>query len=234
VSVTLNPAASARIKEFTFSFADLDIKTRSAGGNQVTKYPVRTVKLKEKGVSTISAPKIYFDAEIGRLNQDGYGKLLGRFNEEDRILAFYTDGTYELNTPDMSNRYDVEKLKLITKFDAEQIISVVYYDKKNAQFYAKRFHIETQTLNNRFLAIREGAGNYLELATVQEEPVIELDYGKKYEKESMDLAASIDVTGWKAIGTKIGSPELKKALLISEESDASEESTAPAQAPTLF
>ncbi|MBS1645550.1 MAG: DNA gyrase/topoisomerase IV subunit A [Bacteroidetes bacterium] len=234
VSVHLNSGASARIKELSFSFAKLEIKGRSAGGNQVTKYPIRTVKLKEKGVSTLAAPKFFFDEEIGKLNQDGYGKLIGRCAEEDRIIAFYSDGTYELSLADMNKRFEVDKLKLIAKHDSEAIYSLIYFDKKQAHFFAKRFHIETQTLNNHFLAIREGDGNYLELATQQAAPIVELDFGKKYEKQELALAEAVDVTGWKAVGTKIADADLKKAILISEELTSDEPDIDVDIAPTLF
>ena len=231
VTIQLNPASSARNKELPFSFADIEIKARSAAGNQVTKYPVKSVKLKEKGISTLSAPKIFFDAEIGRLNKDGYGKLLGRFGEEDRIIAFYEDGSYELTMPDPSNRYQVEKLKLIAHFDPEKIVSAIYFDEKTGQYNVKRFRIETQTLNNRFLAIREGAGNFLDFITLHQEPIVRLDYGKKYDSEEVAIADYVDVTGWKAVGTRIATADLKNVVLISEEEDEPAHSDG---APTLF
>lgn len=232
VTIQLNPAASARNKELIFSFTELDIRARSAAGNQVTKYPIRSIKLKEKGVSTLSAPKIYFDEEIGRLNKDGYGKLLGRFGEEDKIIAFYEDGTYELTMPDLSNRYPVETLKLIARFDPEKIITAIYFDEKTGQYNAKRFRIETQTLNNRFLAIREGSGNFLDFVTLQQEPVVRLEYGKKFDAEEVALADVVDVTGWKTVGTKIARAELKDVILLSTEEG--QEDGSGADAPTLF
>ncbi len=222
VTVILNPAASARKKEFTFSFADLEIRGRGTAGNQVTKYPVRSIRLKEKGVSTISAPEIFFDEEIGRLNKDGYGRLLGRFSEEDFIIAFYQDGTYEITAPDLSSRFDVEKLKLIARFDPEQAVTAIYFDEKNGAFNLKRFYIETQTINNRFSFIREGKHSYLELVTLQQEPVVQLDYGKKKEMEEVELAGATDIAGWKAVGTRIATKDLKKVVLISEEENADE------------
>ncbi len=36
-------------------------------GNVVTKWPIRTVKFKEKGVSTLSGIKIWYDDAVGRL-----------------------------------------------------------------------------------------------------------------------------------------------------------------------
>src|SRR5690606_3688267 len=96
VTITLSPGSKARIKVLDFYFEELEIKGRGAQGNQVTKYPIKNVKFKEKGRSTLSAPKIWYDDAVGRLNKDGNGILLGRFEEEERIITFYNDGTFEL------------------------------------------------------------------------------------------------------------------------------------------
>lgn len=49
VTVYLTSGAKARIKVFDFNFAEVEIKGRGAGGNIVTKYPVRKVQLKMEG-----------------------------------------------------------------------------------------------------------------------------------------------------------------------------------------
>jgi topoisomerase-4 subunit A len=231
VTLHLNPASTARNKELSYFFADLEIKARGAAGNQVTKYPVKAVKLKEKGVSTLSAPKLFFDEEIGRLNRDGYGRLLGRFGEDDRIIAFYQDGTYELMIPDMSTRFNTETLKLITHFDPEKVVTAIYFDDKTGVYNAKRFYIETQTLNNRFMFIREGKNSFLDFVTLHQEPIVELDYGKKQEAEELSLADTIDIAGWKAVGTKVATADLKNVVLISEEQEAEVDDE---RQPTLF
>ena len=79
VKINLSPNCSARIKEFDFYFETLDIKGRSSMGNQVTKYPVRTVKFKEKGTATLAGRKLWFDNVYGRLNGDEKGILLRQF-----------------------------------------------------------------------------------------------------------------------------------------------------------
>jgi topoisomerase-4 subunit A len=53
VRVILSPSSSARIKEFDFYFEELAIKGRSSMGNQVTKYPIKSVKFKEAGKSHV-------------------------------------------------------------------------------------------------------------------------------------------------------------------------------------
>ena len=61
VRINLSPNCSARNKEVDFHFEQLEIKGRSSIGNQVTKYPIKSVKLKEAGKSTLSGKK-----QIGR------------------------------------------------------------------------------------------------------------------------------------------------------------------------
>lgn len=232
VTVSLNPASNARIKQFDYSFTDLEIKGRSAQGNQLTKYPVKSVKLKEKGRSTLSAPKIWFDDTVGRLNKDGYGKLLGHFAEEDKLIAFYNDGTYEITDAELTNRFDTESLLLLEQFNPAKVVTAVYYDSKSNQYNVKRFNIETQTLRNRFMFIKEGDGNYLYFVTTDENPVVLLGIGKKKAEvveEEIALNTIVDVAGWKSVGKKLAGDDLASLQQIIEEPDNGSE-----DAPTLF
>lgn len=54
VTVNLTAGCSAKIKQFDFNFAEIEIKGRSSEENIVTKYPVRKVALKEKGASRLA------------------------------------------------------------------------------------------------------------------------------------------------------------------------------------
>lgn len=216
VSILLTPGCKARTKQFDFSFADLEIKGRSAQGNQVTKYPVKQIKWKQKGVSTLAAPEIWFDETVGRLNRDGQGRLLGSFAEGDRILSFYKEGTYELTDTELVNRFDPETLVAIEKFDPEKIVSAIYYDAKSNGYYAKRFKIEAQTLKNKYMFIREGEGNFLQLVTTLQDPVLQIKTGKKkseLEEKVLPLSESTDITGWKAVGIKIAGGDVKELSL---------------------
>ena len=109
VKITLSPNCSARIKEFDFYFETLDIKGRGSMGNQVTKYPVRSVKFKEKGAATLAGRKLWFDNIYGRLNADEKGILLGSFEADDKIIIFYKDGSYELTDLELTQRFDARK-----------------------------------------------------------------------------------------------------------------------------
>jgi len=230
VNITLSPGSKARIKALDFFFDTLDIKGRSAGGNQVTKYPIKSIKLKEKGKSTLSALKIWFDPNTGRLNKEEHGQLLGRFAEGDRIIAFYKDGSYELTDFELTNRYETADTLLIEKFHPENVISAIYFDASGSQFYCKRFVVETQTLKNKFAFIKEGNGNELKIVSTQSEPNVIIRSGKKkseWIEEQIALHEYCEVTGWKAIGKKLNINDIKEiALIPNEETDA--------ENPTLF
>ena len=233
VTVNLHPTSKARTKVFDYSFADMEIKSRGAQGNQVTKYPVKGVKLKEKGRSTLSAPQIWYDDSVGRLNKDSHGMLLGRFDEADKIIVFYKDGTYEITACDVTNRYDADNVVLIEKFHPEKVITAVYFDAKSKQFNVKRFLIESQTLRSRYTFIKDGPGNYLELVTTRQEPVVILRKGKKktdWKEETVALHETVDITGWKTVGSFLSGDDLKEISLVS---DAVDENGEP-EAPTLF
>jgi topoisomerase-4 subunit A len=73
IKILLSPNSTARKKEMDFYFEELEIKGRSSMGNQVTKYPIKSVKLKEAGRSTLSGRKLWFDTQFGRLNTEEKG-----------------------------------------------------------------------------------------------------------------------------------------------------------------
>lgn len=219
VTVNLSAACKAKIKTFEFDFEDLAIKGRSSMGNQVTKYPVKNIKLKQKGTSSLGGKKIWYDDVVGRLNLEEKGMYLGSFAEEDKILTFYNDGSYTLNTTEVSNRFDADKVVMIGKFRPDAVISAIYFDADKKQFNVKRFKIETLTMNTRFQFIKEGEGNYLEWVSAVPSPVIKLKTGKKKflpSEQTIHLEEFVDVMGWKAIGTKLCDKDLLEISLLNE------------------
>ena len=205
VKVILTPGSSARNKEFDFYFEELEIKNRSSLGNQVTKYPIRNVKFKEAGKSTLSGRKIWFDPTFGRLNEEGKGEYLGMFEGEERLLVVYNDGNYELTDTELTQRFDADKIIEIRKFDPEKILTAIYLDNEKLQYNVKRFKIETTTLHNKFLFIKEGDGNRLELITLHPEPVVVIKSGRgaQARTQKIKIAGFVEVMGWKAVGSKL-------------------------------
>ncbi len=205
VKIVLSPNCSARHKELDFYFEELEIKGRSSIGNQVTKYPVKSIKFKEAGNSTLDAKKLWFDNKFGRLNTDEKGEYLGKFDAEDRLLVIYNDGNYEITDQELTQRFDTEKVLLMEKFNPEKIISAIYHDKEKVQFSVKRFKIETTTLHNKFFFIKEGEGNYLEAVTTDEEPVLAIQSGRgsQVRRAKIKVSKVVEVMGWKALGAKL-------------------------------
>ncbi|WP_207493887.1 DNA gyrase/topoisomerase IV subunit A [Aridibaculum aurantiacum] len=204
VKVVLSPNCTARIKEFDFFFETIDIKGRGSQGNTVTKYPIKTVKFKEAGKSTLSGRKLWFDSKFGRLNTEEKGEYLGSF-EEEKLLVITDDGSYELTDTELTQRFEPEKILLIEKFDPEKVITAVYLDNDKLQYNIKRFRIETSSIKSKFLFIKEGKNNRLEAVTTDQEPVLILHTGKGAQAttQRIQIAGFIEVMGWKAAGNKL-------------------------------
>ena len=205
VKITLTPGSAAHKKDLEFNFADLEIKGRSSMGNTVTKYPIKSVRLKEAGVSTIAGKKLWYDDQFGRLNTDEKGQFLGIFDAEDKILVAYSDGNYEITDQELTQKLDSEKVIFIEKFNPERIVSAVYADLDKKQFMVKRFKIETTTLKTKFLFIKEGDGNYVEAVTTTEEPVLAMQQGRgaQIRKGKLKIAKIAEITGYRTVGTKL-------------------------------
>lgn len=226
VKIVLSPNCTAHKKEFDFFFEELEIKGRSSMGNQVTKYPVKTVKFKEAGRSTLAGRKLWFDDKFGRLNTEEKGQYLGSF-EDEKIIVFYNDGTYELTDTEITQRFEPDKIALIEKFDPEKIISAVYLDNDKQQYNIKRFKIETTTLKSQFLFIKEGKGNRLEAVTTDAEPilVVQTGRGQQVRKAKFKVAKMVEVMGWKAVGAKL--TDFSKTIEMEWEQKPKDENAQP-------
>ncbi len=205
VKIVLSPNCSAKKKEMEFYFEELEIKGRGSIGNQVTKYPIKTVKFKEAGKSTLDAKKLWFDSKFGRLNAEEKGEYLGKFDAEDRILVIFNDGNYEITDQELMQRFDTEKILLIEKFKADKIVSAVYLDNEKSQYNIKRFKIETTTLKSKFFFIKEGKDNRVEMVTTEAEPLLIVKTGKGQLVRNAKFKVNnlVEVMGWKAAGAKL-------------------------------
>ena len=205
VKIVLSPNCSARNKELEFDFSELEIKGRGSIGNIVTKYPIKSVRLKEAGKSTLSGRKLWFDDQFGRLNVDEKGIYLGKFEADEKILVVYSDGNYEITDQELTQRFDADKILLIEKFNSEKVVTAVYYDKEKVQFSVKRFKIETTTIHNKFFFIKEGDENYIEAVTTDEEPVLAVQSGRgtQIRNAKIKVAKVVEVMGWRALGAKL-------------------------------
>tara|TARA_B100002051_G_C16713253_1_gene627819 strand:- start:1053 stop:2000 length:948 start_codon:yes stop_codon:yes gene_type:complete len=205
ISVHIHASQKARKKVFDYDFSDIEIKGKAAKGNILSKYRVRAVKHKNIGLSTLSGIKIYYDNSIGRINSEGRGEFIGEFNGDDMIIVVYKDGSYELTSFELTNRYEWNNILLLDKFKPESVISAIYYEGKLKNHYVKRFNVETNTLKKRFLFISQEKGSKLEYATYKSGEIVSFKYfsNKKLNNSEIDIDNFIDVKGWKSIGNKI-------------------------------
>lgn len=205
VTVILSPNCSARNKQLDFYFEELDIKGRGSVGNQVTKYPIKNVKLKDAGRSTLGGRELWFDDTFGRLNTEGKGIALGSFQPQDQLLVVHQQGYYEISGTELTQRFAAENIIRIEKFDPAKIVTAVYLDKEKLQFNVKRFKIETTTVNSKFFFIREAEGNYVEAVTTDPQPVaiIRSGRGTQARESKVKINDFVEVMGWKAVGNKL-------------------------------
>ncbi|GDX52125.1 DNA topoisomerase IV subunit A [Bacteroidota bacterium] len=229
VTVTLNPSSSARIKIFEYDFREIGVKGRGSIGNIITKYPVRSVKLKSKGAPMVTGKRLWFDEQFGKLNTEEKGKYLGNFEAGETILSIFKDGNYEITNTELTNKFDASQLLVMEKFNPAEIISALYYHGGNKACYLKRFSIETQTLDKKFSFMPEEEGCNALLATTSEDPKLLLKTGKKKspKEEKINVAKTIEVKTWKAVGNKVCENDLVDAEWIGEKSEKKVESNNP-------
>lgn len=228
VSVQLKPHSKLRKLQFDIDFAEVAIKGRGSQGNIVTKYPIKRITLKSKGVSTLSGRKIWFDDVLKRLNADGRGQYLGEFDGDDKVLTVMADGTYELTSFDLSNHFD-DKLIRIEKYNPQQVYSAVHRDGKSGIHYVKRFMFEDTPIGKRTAIINDEPGSKLVLLTNAAAPVVSIDVlkGKTRTPDTIEqsLTDIVDVKGMKAQGNRLTPHEVNHVTLISSEDTAADEGT---------
>ncbi len=205
LGIQLTASCTAKNKNIEFDFASLEIKGRAAKGNQLTKYPIRQIKQKTQGKSTLGAKQIWFDDITNRLNTDARGKLLGKFDTGDIILLLHKNGHYELTDFELTNRYDMTNFTSIQKVEPDTVVSAMYYDGEKEKTFVKRFKIETRTTGQHFTFITEHTQSKLLFATAK--TGVRVQYSMKIQNKlttgELVFDEFIDVKGWKAIGNKL-------------------------------
>ncbi|MDZ7741263.1 MAG: DNA gyrase/topoisomerase IV subunit A [Bacteroidota bacterium] len=142
------PKPKLRKLSFEYNFSELDIKSRGAKGNILTRHSIRDIVKKEEGVSTLGAIDIWYDETVKRLNTDERGQYLGAFRGQDKILTVMKSGYLKLTNYDVSTHFD-EGMIMIQKFDPGKVISVVYFEGEQQKYYVKRFQLEEDTPVNK-------------------------------------------------------------------------------------
>ena len=216
VTVNLRQSGSVKKLKWDLDFADVMIKGRNSKGNIVTKYPVKRIELKEKGISTLKPRKIWIDETVMRLNVDERGKLLGEFTGEDRLLIVGKKGGVKTVIPDMNMHFE-DDLIILEKWNPDKPISVIYYEGEKDLHYVKRFLIENPDRQEKIIG--EHPKSYIETCLTDYRPVVEIVFAKKRGQErkanlNIDLEQFISVKGIGALGNQISKDKVLEIKIL--------------------
>ncbi|MGB5377843.1 DNA gyrase/topoisomerase IV subunit A [Muriicola sp.] len=205
VTINLRQAGSIKKIKWDLDFSDVIIKGRASKGNIVTKYPVKRIELKEKGLSTLKPRKIWFDDTIQRLNVDGRGELLGEFTSDDRLLIITQKGVVKTAIPDIIMRFDDDMI-VLEKWIPTKPITAIYWEGEKELFYIKRFLIENPDKDETIITTHPKS--YLEKIFTDHRPMAELVFAKKRGQErkdslQVDLEEFIGIKGITAMGNQL-------------------------------
>jgi len=226
VTVILRQTGSLRKTKFDIDFKELAIKGRGVKGNLVTKLPIKAIKLKEAGVSTLKPRKIWFDKVVMRLNTEERGELIGEFSGNDQMILITQDGRVAKFVPDMEKHFPESMIKL-EKYVPNRPVTAAYFDKDKGRYYIKRFLIDDLKKEEAFIpdnaTLMQVSTDWL--------PVWELHFGKERGKkqkdpQEIDVEEFISIKGVKAQGNVLSKIKIKsveelpsKSYQVSEESN---------------
>ena len=215
ITVLLRQVGTIKKLKFDIDFAELAIKGRSSKGNLVTKYPIKKIELKEKGISTLKPRRIWFDDTVQKLNVDGRGELLGEFKPNDRLLIIQQSGKVKTIIPELTTHFD-EDMIVLEKWSPKKPISAIYFEGEKEKYFVKRFLIENENKEDVF--ITEHPKSQVEIVATDYRPVAEVIFSKvkgvQKETQKIDFESFISVKGIKALGNQLTADKIKQVNLL--------------------
>ena len=213
ISIILRNTGSIKKLKWDLDFADLQVKGRAVRGNTVTKYTIKKIELKEKGVSTLKPRKIWFDETIRRLNLEERGLLLGAFKGDDKLLVVTQHGTLKAVAPELSLHFD-ESVIHLEKWIPKKPITAVYFDTEKERYFLKRFLLESVEKEDNFIKER----GILTYVGFDWRPLLTLQYEKQRGKDQpldteINVEEFISVKGFNALGNQLTDKKLKVITL---------------------
>ncbi len=216
VTVYLRQVGSIKKLKWDLDFAEVLIKGRASKGNLVTKYSVKKIELKEKGISTLKPRKIWFDDAVQRLNVDERGELIGEFRGEDRLLIITQSGNVKTILPELTTHFD-EDMIVLEKWVPKKPISAIYFDGDKEKFFVKRFVIENENREELFITAHKDSN--LEIVSTDWKPMVEVEFTKERGKERKDnLVVNIEefiaIKGISALGNQLTKEKVNQIDLL--------------------
>ena len=215
IRVTLKPALHLKKLEVIKDLSELAIKSRTARGNVLTKYDVKSITLKQKGHSTLGGRKVWFDPDVLRLNYDGQGMYLGEFAEEDRILVITNNGGYYLTNFDLTAHFD-QNIWRIEKFNSEKIWSLAMWNADLGYYYGKRFLLDAQAKMQSMLG--ENSDSKMTILTDREEAMFRITFVDETKPAiEVQMSEFIEAKSPKAKGKRFSTLDIAKIEDITPE-----------------
>lgn len=220
VRVALKPALHLKKLEVIKDLSELAIKSRTARGNVLTKFEVKSITLKQKGHSTLGGRKVWFDPDVLRLNYDGQGMYLGEFTNDDRILVITNNGGYYLTNFDLTAHFD-QNIWRIEKFDSEKVWSLAMWNADLGFYYGKRFQLDAQAKLQNMLG--ENGDSKMTILTDREEAVFKITFADET-KMAVEVIMSefIETKSPKAKGKRFSTLEIAQIEDITPEPEIME------------
>ena len=221
IKIQLKPALHIKKLEVIKDLSELAIKSRTARGNVLTKYEVKSITLKQKGHSTLGGRKVWFDPDVLRLNYDGQGMYLGEFVEEDRILVITTNGDYYLTTFDLTAHFD-QNIWRIEKFDRDKVWSLAMWNADLGYYYGKRFQLDAQLKVQNMLG--ENSDSKMTILTDREETMFRITFVDETKLPiDVNMSDFIEAKSAKAKGKRFSTLDIAKIEDITPEPEVVEE-----------
>jgi topoisomerase IV subunit A len=215
ITILLRQVGSVKKLKWDLDFASMTIKGRASKGNLVTKYPIKKIEIKEKGISTLKPRKVWFDDTVQKLNVDARGELLGEFRPNDRLLIINQSGKLKTIVPELTTHFD-EDMVVLEKWIPKKPVSAIYFDGEKSKYFVKRFLVENE--NKEEIFITEHENSQLEIVSTDWRPVAEIIFAKnkgvQKENQTIDMEQFIAVKGIKAIGNQLTGDKLKQVNLL--------------------
>jgi len=216
ITIYLRQVGSVKKLKWDLDFAEVLIKGRVSKGNRVTKYPIKKIELKEKGVSTLKPRKIWFDDTVQRLNVDDRGELIGEFRGEDRLLVITQSGHLKTILPELSTHFDNDMI-VLEKWIPKKPISVIYFNGEKQMYYVKRFLVENEGRDDLFIS--DHPNSKLEIVSTDWKPMAEIEFKKERGKDRKDnevvnMEQFIAIKGISALGNQLTKEKINLVSLL--------------------
>ncbi len=215
IKVTLmpNPLLKKQNIFLEKDFTDIAIKGRGAKGYILSKKPVSRISLKSHGRSTLGGRKVWWDADVSRINFEERGQLLGEFYDDDLILVMLPGGAYYTTSFDPNYHFETN-VERIEKWDAEKVWTAIVFDADNKDYaYIKRFRMEKSTKPQNYVG--DNPKSRLALLTDTPYPRLQLTFGgADAQRAPMEIDAEqfVMLKGVKAHGKRVTQWQVDKVV----------------------